>query len=61
MKNGILREDEGFDLLVDGAARTCARTRMPLKRSNRMSIVEIREEATGTKQTMLRTGVSGDR
>ena len=66
MKNGVLREDEGFDLLVDGVWRTfrdlqesaygAARL---LKAKNRNSIIEIRDRATGQKQIMLEDGRTG--
>jgi hypothetical protein len=49
MKNGVLRDDEGFDLLVDGKKRTFRDLRetayaaaRELKRLNRMSLIEIR-------------------
>jgi hypothetical protein len=63
MKNGILREDEGFDLLVDGKDRTFRDLRetayaagRELKRLNRMSVIEIRERETGKKQIVLEDG-----
>jgi hypothetical protein len=66
MKNGILREDQGFDLLVDGKDRTFRDLRetalsaaRELKRLNRMSLIEIRDRATGTKQIMLEDGRLG--
>jgi hypothetical protein len=56
MRSGISREDEGFDILIDGVPRTfrdvqssafdAART---LKGSNRNGIVEVRDRATGAK------------
>jgi hypothetical protein len=64
MRNGIPRDDEGFELLIDGVPRTfrdkkgnaysAARV---LKQSNRGSIVEIRERATGRWQIMLEDGL----
>jgi hypothetical protein len=66
LKNGILREDEGFDLLVDGTQRTFRGERnnayaaaRELKRTNRNSIVEIRERATGKRQIMFEDGRLG--
>lgn len=66
MKSGILGEDEGFDLLVDGQMRSfrdvydnalgAARV---LKARNRMSIVEIRTRGTGHKVIMLEDGRLG--
>ena len=66
MRNGILREDEGFDLLVDGTQRTFRDERdnayaaaRELKRTNRNSIIEIRERATGKRQIMFEDGRLG--
>jgi hypothetical protein len=66
MKNGILREDEGFDLLIDGRGRTFRDLRetaygaaRELKRLNRDSIIEIRERATGKRQIMFEDGRLG--
>lgn len=66
MKTGILREDEGFEILIDGTPRTfrdgkgtaydAARV---LKRGNRNSIVEIRDRSNGAKQIMLDDGRTG--
>jgi hypothetical protein len=66
MRNGILRDDEGFDLLVDGVQRTFrdekdnayAAARV-LKQSNRNSIVEIRDRSTRQKLIMLEDGRTG--
>jgi hypothetical protein len=61
-----LREDEGFDLLVDGRERTFRDLKgtaydaaRELKRLNRNSIIEIRERATGKKMIMLEDGRLG--
>jgi hypothetical protein len=63
MKNGILREDEGYDLLVDGKERTfrdvyenALGAARELKRNNLMSLIEIRDRATGNRQIMLENG-----
>lgn len=64
MKNGILRPDEGYDILVNGDRRTfadikeaayeCARN---LKSGIcKHDIVEIRERASGLKVQMLTDG-----
>ena len=63
MKSGILREDEGYDLLVNGADRTFrdekenayAAARV-LKRANRGCIIEIRDRSTGVKVIMGEDG-----
>lgn len=54
MKNGILSEEEGFDLLVDGVQRSLRDEKdsafsaaRELKRGNRNSIVEIRDGSSG--------------
>jgi hypothetical protein len=64
MKNGILREDEGYDILVNGVRRTFADIKESayqgarnLKRGIcRNDIVEIRERATGVKVAMMADG-----
>ena len=59
MRNGILREDEGFDLLVNGIDRTFSDTKLgayevarELKRRNRGCIIEIRDRSNGAKVIM---------
>lgn len=66
MRNGILREDEGFDLLVDGVQRTFRDVKdnayaaaRELKRRNRNNIIEVRDRATGAKLIMLEDGRTG--
>ena len=66
MKSGILRDDEGFDLLVDGVPRTfrdlqegAYAAARELKRSNRNSIIEVRDRATGKRQIMFEDGRLG--
>ena len=63
MKNGILREDEGYDLLVDGVNRTFSDTQQGafemarnLKRTNRDSIIQIRDRSNGKTLIMLQDG-----
>jgi hypothetical protein len=63
MRNGILREDEGFDLLVDGMGRTFSDTKLgayevarELKRRNRGCIIEIRGRSNGSKLIMGEDG-----
>jgi hypothetical protein len=63
MKNGILREDEGYDLLVDGFERTFSDTQgcafevaRELKKRNRNCIIEIRDRSTGKKLIMVEDG-----
>jgi hypothetical protein len=63
MRNGILRDDEGFDILIDGIAEPFRDEKAnayiaacELKRSNRNRIIEIRERSTGQKQIMPDTG-----
>ena len=63
MKNGILRTNEGFDLLVNGEDRTFrdvkesayAAARV-LKRANGGCIIEIRDRSTGNKVMMGEDG-----
>ena len=59
MKKAILREDEGFDLLVNGIDRTFSDTKAgaydvarELKRLNRGCIIEIRDRSNGSKVIM---------
>jgi len=59
MKNGILRDDEGFDLLVNGIDCTFSDTQVgacemarELKRRNRGCIIEIRDRSNGAKVIM---------
>ena len=63
MKNGILREDEGYDLLVNGTGRTFSDTKdgayevaRELKRRNRGCIIEIRDRSDGKKLIMGEDG-----
>jgi len=63
MKNGILRHDEGYDLMVDGVDRTFSDTKdgayqvaRNLKRSNRDCIIEIRDRSSGKKVIMGEDG-----
>jgi len=66
MRNGIFREDEGYDLMVDGVNRTFSDTQSGafemarnLKRTNRDSIIEIRDRSNGKKVIMLADGRTG--
>jgi hypothetical protein len=63
MKSGFLREDEGYDLLVDGFNRTFSDTKAgayevarELKKRNRGCIIEIRDRSTGAKVIMGEDG-----
>jgi hypothetical protein len=63
MKNGIFREDEGFHVMVDGVDRVFSEDKpgafelaRNLKRTNRQSIIEIRDRANGAKVMMLDDG-----
>jgi hypothetical protein len=63
MKNGILREDEGFHVMVDGVDRVFSEDKpgayelaRNLKRTNRQSIIEIRDRSNGNKVIMLEDG-----
>jgi hypothetical protein len=63
MKNGIFREDEGFHVMVDGVDRVFSEDKSGafelarnLKRTNRQSIIEIRDRANGAKVMMLDDG-----
>jgi ribosome biogenesis protein Nip4 len=62
MKNGILRDDEGYDLLVHGADRTFSATKdgayevaRELKRRNGVCIVEIRDRSNGLGRGNIRS------
>jgi hypothetical protein len=66
MKNGILRDDEGFDVLINGIARTFRDGKLPayeaarvIKRKNRNDIVEVRDRSTGAKAVMMDDGRTG--
>ena len=66
MKSGILREDEGFKLLIDGVQRTFRDVKASaydaareLKRSNRNSIIEVRDRSSDAKLIMLEDGRTG--
>jgi hypothetical protein len=63
MRNGILREDEGWDLVVNGVNRTFSDTHdgafemaRELKRRNRTSRIQIRTRADGHMVEMLEDG-----
>jgi len=63
MKNGIFREDEGYDLMVDRVNRTFSDTQQGafemarnLKRTNRDSIIQIRDGSNGKTLIMLEDG-----
>lgn len=63
MKSGILRPNEGYDLMVDGVDRTFSDTKdgayevaRNLKRTNRDCIIEIRDRSNGTKVMMGEDG-----
>lgn len=63
MKNGVLREDEGFDIVVDGTNRTFSdiydtaleAARNP-KTRNRTSLIQIRRRSDGHMIEMLEDG-----
>lgn len=66
MKNGILREDEGFDILINGVQRTfrdveavAYEAARYAKQKNRLDVVELRSRATGVKVLMLEDGRTG--
>jgi hypothetical protein len=59
----ILREDEGFDLVVEGVDRTFSDTEAgafemarELKRRNGKSLIQIRTRATKAMRTMREDG-----
>jgi hypothetical protein len=63
MKNGIWRDDEGFDLLIDGKGRTfrdiydvALDAARELKRLNRKSRIQIRTRSDGAVREMLEDG-----
>jgi hypothetical protein len=63
MKNGILKETDGFDLVVDGRNRTfrdvygvALDAARELKRLNRNSRIQIRTRADGSIREMLEDG-----
>jgi hypothetical protein len=63
MKNGILRDDEGFHAMVDGVDRTFSddepgayEIARELKRRNPKSKIEIRDRSTGNKVRMGEDG-----
>jgi hypothetical protein len=60
MRSGIFRDDEGFDLVVDGVNRTFANDdpgalemARNLKRKFRQSLIQIRTRADGAMREML--------
>jgi hypothetical protein len=66
MRNGILRDDEGFEILIDGTPRTFRDAKdnaysaaRLLKRSNRNNIIEVHDRSTGAKVIMLEDGRTG--
>lgn len=63
MKSGVLREDEGWDLLVEGKGRTfrdmydtALDAARELKRLNRNSRIQTRTRADGSVREMLEDG-----
>lgn len=63
MRSGILREDEGFDLLVDSRVRTfrdeyanALGAARELKARNRKCVIHIRTRANGHTIEMLEDG-----
>ena len=63
MKNGILGEDEGYDVLVNGTIRTFSddeagsfEIARELKKRNPSCIVEIRLRRTGARVVMGKDG-----
>jgi hypothetical protein len=66
MKNGILRPDEGFDIIVNGVDRSfrdrkevAFASARYLKQRNPKDIIEIRIRATGERIVMLEDGRTG--
>jgi hypothetical protein len=66
MKNGILRNDEGYDLLVDGVDRSfrdlqanAVAGAFCLKETNPRSKIQIRDRSNGTLVTVLENGTLG--
>lgn len=66
MKNGILRDDEGFDIMVNDATRAFRDTKdaayaaaRVIKRKNRGDIVQIVDRSSGAKVLMLDDGRTG--
>jgi hypothetical protein len=63
MKSGIWREDEGFQVMVDGVDRVLSDDydgaldlARNLKRTNRQNKIEIRTRLDGSKREMLEDG-----
>jgi hypothetical protein len=63
MKNGILRDDEGFDVLINGVVRTFRDRKIAgyeagrvIKRKHRGDIIEVRDRSTANKVVMLEDG-----
>jgi hypothetical protein len=63
MRSGIFREDEGFDLVVDGVNRTFSdhydgalQAARNLKEKYRSSRIQIRTRADGSTREMLDDG-----
>jgi hypothetical protein len=66
VKNGILCDDEGFDILINVVARTFRDRKMPayeagrvIKRKHHGDIIEVRDRSTGAKVVMLEDGRTG--
>jgi hypothetical protein len=66
MKNGIFREDEGYDILHNGVHRTFRDVKATAfeaarfaKSRNPRDIIEIVDRSTGAKLIMLEDGRTG--
>jgi hypothetical protein len=66
MKSGIVREDDGFEILIDGVQRTFRDEKTSafaaareLKWRNRNNIIEVRDRSNGGKVIMLEDGRTG--
>ena len=66
MKSAILRDNQGYDILVNGIPRTFRDAKeiaydaaRVIKRRNKGDIVEIVDRSTGAKLIMLQDGRTG--
>ena len=66
MKNGILRGDEGFDILINDMSRTfrdlekvAYETARFMKQRRPEDLVEVRVRATGERRVILADGRTG--
>jgi hypothetical protein len=63
MKNGVLKETDGWDILVDGKGRTfhdihdvALEVARELKRTNKGARIQVRTRATGKAVEMMADG-----